>query len=348
LQVGEQYLMYTADNGTGYLPWRGCTRSRSAKEADEDLKFLNGLDKAPPTGTVFGQVVVSRGRIYDRGEPASGATVEIQGEGERLSSKTDSTGHYSFSGLKPGSYVVSASQRGFHESATESDDGAEVEARACAVADLVLREDSNGTIGGRVIRSDGTPAPAGITLDLIRTKSKEQHQNGDLLIGFSVQTDDHGEYSFHGVAPGQFKIVLNIYKVPTPRNPFPTMYWPAASTEGAASAVEISKAITSQRCDFHLPAALNSTPVKVIVLLPDGTPARGVRTNIGTRRDGVFAWAGEAITDASGQFSFGAMEGFEYTVQDIMTGEAKMAFPVHFSASDGSQPVIVKLVPRDR
>lgn len=242
VEVGAQYLMYTVGAGTD-----GCTRSVNAKDADEDLKFLNGLAQAPPTGTVFGQVTVNTGSITSQGEPASGVTVEIQGEGEQRSGKTDSEGGYSFSGLNPGSYFVRATQPGFHESEKESDDNPDVRARACSMANLVLRQNTSGVIGGRVISSDGTPAPEGIRLDLIRMTSEEP--GFELMIGFSVETDADGEYAFHEVAPGKYKVVLN-------RSP--TIYWPGGKTERDGEEIEISEAIRSQECNFLLPS-----PVKL-------------------------------------------------------------------------------------
>src|SRR5271156_535233 len=109
LQVGEQYLMYTQDEGTGYLPARGCTRSRSVRDATEDLAFLNGLSKSPPTSTVFGEVSVATGSISRKGKPAPVVVVEIQGEGKRRKRTSDREGRYSFAGLAPGSYSVNAS-----------------------------------------------------------------------------------------------------------------------------------------------------------------------------------------------------------------------------------------------
>ena len=99
--------------------------------------------------------------------------------------------------------------------------------------------------------------------------------------------------------------------------------------------------------DYRLPPPLKSTLVKVVIVLPDGTPARDAHANIGTRLDGLFAWAGIAVTNSVGQFSFGAIEGFEYTVRDILTREARMASEVHFSAADGGQPVTIHLVKRE-
>lgn len=346
LHLGEQYLMYTRDNGTGYLPSRGCTRSRSVKFADEDLAFLNSLPDAAPTGTISGQVTVSTGNIAREGKPASGVLVEILGEGERLTGTTDSEGRYSVSGLKPGAYLARATKLGFSSADSESEATAEIEARGCAVVDLVLRKNWLGAIGGHIIRSDGAAAPAGISLDLIRVEGHGPNQKSELLIGATVKTDDRSEYLFRGVAPGFYKIALNLYNVPTAKVPYRTVYWPAASTEGTASAIELGQSTSSRKCDFRLPVALESTPVDFVVLLPDGTPARELRANIGTQMDGMFQWAGEAITDASGRFSFGAIEGFEYTVMDIITDQATMASKVQFSASDGTQPITIRLVPK--
>jgi len=347
LKVGEQYPMYTYDDGSGYIPSRGCIRSRNVKDAEEDIKFLNGLEKTPPTGTVFGEVTMRTGGIASQGEPAPAVAVAIIGDGEKSASATDSTGHYSFSGLKPGSYSLKVTRAGFHQSDSESDATAEVEARTCTVADLVLRRNSQANIHGRLMRLDGTPAPAGVPVDLVRVSGAEQERTGGLLIGFTAHTNDRGEYTFPGIAPGLYKVVLNIYKVPTAEDPYPTIYWPDVRTEEAASAVEIPDMESSAQCDFRLPAELRSTPVSFIVLLPDGTPAKGVKVNIASL-NGVAAWAGHAITDAWGRFSFGAIEGFEYTARDIFTNEGLLATPVGFSAADGSQPVTLHLVPRER
>jgi hypothetical protein len=111
--------------------------------------------------------------------------------------------------------------------------------------------------------------------------------------------------------------------------------------------VEISEKTMSQQIDFRLPHPLRVTPVHIIVLLPDGSPVNGVHTNIATQMDGMSQWAGEATADARGQISFGAVEGFEYTVRDIFTVDARMTSEVHFSAADGRQPIKIKLVPKE-
>jgi len=347
LRMGEQYLIYTHDSGTSYLPSRGCTRSRRARDANEDLAFLDSLSGAAPTGTISGKVTITADTIAGNENPASGVMIELHGEGEKLATTTDSEGRYSFLGLKPGSYVARAIKPGFSEAQSQSEDTAEVEARGCAVRDFVLHKIWPGTIGGRVVRSDGSAAPAGLSVDLIRTEGRGRDQKSKPLIGATVETDENGEYSFNGVAPGSYKIALNLGKVPTAQDPYLTTYWPGTSAEATASTVEVGENASSLRCDFRLPLALQSTPVRFVVLLPDGAPAKEVRANIGTQMNGMFGWADSVMTDASGEFSFWAIQGLEYTVMDIMADEAVMSSQVHFSASDRTQPITIRLAPKD-
>lgn len=347
LQVGEQYLMYTQDIGADALPSRGCTRSRSVKYAAEDLAFLNGIAGSAPTGTLSGQVTMSTGNMAEVGEPLGGATVELFGQNSKATVTTDKEGRYSFFGLEPGSYSVKAIKDGFSSTESEEEDSGEIEAHGCALVDMVLRKNWPGRIDGRVIRSDGSPAQAGLKLDLIRVGGKAGDQKSDLLIGEAVETDEDGGYSFVGVAPGAYKIVLNIYKVPTAENPYLTQYWPHATAETGANTVEINENQNSARCDFHLPRALESKPVQFLVLFPDGTSAPGLGANIIAHTNWGAEGAGSVKTDESGRFSFAAVKGFKYTAEGIMTDQAVM-HPVHFSITDADKPITIRLVTRDQ
>jgi hypothetical protein len=141
------------------------------KYAEEDLAFLNSLPGAAPTGTISGHVTMRTGGVTKTGNPLSGASVEISNNETKATTTTDSSGRYSFAGLQPGSYGVTASKPGFTSNDFEEDD-ATVEARGCAVVNLLLNKNWPGTIRGRVIRSDGTPVQPGLSLDLIRVEGK--------------------------------------------------------------------------------------------------------------------------------------------------------------------------------
>ena len=97
---------------------------------------------------------------------------------------------------------------GFTQREDENDDSVDVIARGCEVLDVVLHKNWNGSLSGHVARADGKPAPGGIHVDLIRADTDVPEGDSGLLFGSTVQTDDQGNYSFEGVAPGRYKVVL--------------------------------------------------------------------------------------------------------------------------------------------
>lgn len=352
LKVGEQYVMYTHRIGDGPVPSRGCTRSANVKDAAEDLKYLNGLATAAPLGTVFGQVSIHADGVGDRDRPAAGAVVRIQGAGSVLTAAADSQGHYSFEGLKPARYSVTASQPGFSvlEFLSNEDDGPMVtlRARACVGMDMTLRRDWPGTIQGRLTRSDGARAPAGIFLTLIRVEGTGSNEKSQVVLNERARTDDQGEYSFRQAAPGRYKVAINWLSAPTPDVPYPTTYWPAASTEKAASEVEIGDGAVSQRCDFRLPPELKSTLVTGTVLLPDGKPAKGARVDVTVLPDPSGSHFAQGVSsnlvDAAGHFSFTAMERVDYSVTAAKTGVGwANSQPLRFPPGSGPKSIALTL-----
>lgn len=335
LKLGEQYLMYTRRLNNGEVPSRGCTRSRHVKFADEDLKYLNGLADAVPTATLFGKVVARTDDYYGNNQPVSGALVEVNGAAGKYSAITDAEGKYSLSGLEPAQYVVTATQPEYRMLSFTHDGKpptTTVQARGCAVVNMILRRNWRATVAGRVVRSTGEPAPADMDLMLIRLENRDGKERGNTLINRSVSTNENGEYSFGEVAPGRYKIVLNLYRFPTVRAPYPTIYWPAARAESSAMIIEVADAVAQQRYDFRLPPEPKSAVVKGIVLSADGTPAAGARVHIEALPDNGITGDDEDTpeTDAQGNFVFTALEGFEYrlsaTGNDIWTHSPDVSF----------------------
>jgi len=342
LQVGEQYLMYTHRIGEGDVPSRGCTRSRNVKFAEEDLKYLESLNEAAPTARVFGQVT-SWPEVPGGELPLPGADVKLQGPEETLKATADDKGFYSFDGLKAGEYSVSAGQSGFRMPSLESRIFSDsVVAGGCAVIDVTLRKDWPGTIAGSLLRPDNTPAAAGIDLMLTRIDGDGESALSTRLFGDEVRTDDRGEYSFRGVAPGRYRVVLHWCCFPTPEAPYPAIYWPAATTDADASEIVIGNAMVPRRYDFRLPPEVKSMVVSGLVLLPDGKPAEGARVQIWLLPDNAIT-GNDATTDAAGYFSFTPMEGLEYRLTAISGGEHPLTSEaLHFSLNKG--PRFITLV----
>jgi hypothetical protein len=343
LQVGEQYLMYTRRLGDGDVPSRGCTRSRHIKYADEDLEYLNGLSEARPTGTVLGRVVVRTDDYHGNDKPVAGALVELSGIAGTHATTTDGEGRYSFENLEPSKYAVAADLAGLRMLSFEGDGkppSTVVHARGCAVVNMIMRRTWRGAIEGRIIRSNGEPAPAGIDLTLIQLENREGKERSNFLFGSGAITNEQGEYSFREVAPGRYKIVMNRYRFPDEKVPYPTIYWPGSRTEADALVIVVTDATVRQRYEFRLPPEPKSTRVVGIVLSLNGEPAQGAQVYITALPDNDIADDNEnrPQTEPDGRFSFTALEGFEYRLHAIQNG----ARPLHsadlpFSLGKGSQ-----------
>ena len=139
---------------------------------------------------------------------------------------------------------------------------------------MVLRKNWPGVIEGRLIRSNGMPGPAGIHLTLIRVENPDGKEVSSASFDQSTSIEQ-GEYSFRNVAPGRYRIVMNLYRFPTARVPYPKIYWPAARAESEALIAEITDGVAQQKYDFRLPPEPKSTVVNGIVLSSGGTPAPG-------------------------------------------------------------------------
>lgn len=322
LQVGQQYIWYTHRLPSGEIPSRGCSRSRRVKYADEDLKFLKGLEKSAPTATVFGKVLIRPDDFYGGDRGVGGARVTLQGAGRSLEATTDSEGNYSFENLAPYDYTVTAELNGHRMLPAYRDQkvDAKVQARGCAVANVILRPRWKGTIRGRLIRSDGTPAPSGIHLSLKRMYYTRQGKEVWNWIGAFATSGENGEYSFDEVAPGHYKVVLNALLLPSAKSPYPTMYWPSARVEDEAGVVAISENIERQ-CDFLLPPEPKTAVVNGVAVFADGKPAENARILIrpltGFQRSPD---DDSKRADAQGRFSFAVYEGLDYRVSALVEG----------------------------
>ncbi len=304
-RVGERYLMYTSGGPGMPLPARGCTRSRHVSEAEEDLHFLNNLDKAQPVGSIFGKVAFNDGS--DDGAPIPGAMVTAKGHGRELRTKADDRGRYRFDGLKPGAYSTQAEHPAYYQK-WESDD-IELHARGCAQEDFLLEKRWPGVVSGRVIAVDGSISDD-VRVTLLRVASDGARATREFVVG-TERTRDGGGYRFENIPPGRYKLALNELFLPTKARPFATTYYPNSPTSAAAAVINIPAAPGTE-FDIHLPPALRSRTLRGQVLLEGGKPAGWmqilVRADPGRRME----TAPKVGTD--GTFTLDIFEGIDYII----------------------------------
>jgi Carboxypeptidase regulatory-like domain len=339
LKVGEQYLIYTRRFEDQDLPSSSCMGSRNVKNAAEDLQFLDGLAKAEPTATVFG-VVSSYPEDNSGDVPVSGALVKIRNEEKTFTTTSNENGRYTLSGLAPAKYTVSVSRPGLR---TAESDTQPLEARGCAVVDLLLGRDWPGAIEGRVLRPDGTGA-AGVDVALFHA----EESTGEYQFSGELKTNAQGEYSIPGLAPGPYKVAVHSCCFPTPAIPYPAIYWPASETEEDATEIRITDTPVQRRFDFWLPPEVKSKVVTGVVVLPDGKPVEGARIWILHLPDHGVTDA-DAITDAAGHFSFRAMDGIEYCLTALGSGEQPLrSRELHTALGEQPGPITLVLERPDR
>ena len=350
LLVGEQYLMYTGRFGEGDVPARGCTRSRHVKFAGEDLAYLEGLGGAQPVARVFGQVQLSPDGPGSAG-PLPGATVNLQNENKETATVTaDGQGKYWFDGLNGGKYTVSVETVGFHM--PEHDYGmfsATVEPRGCAQIDVTLKRNRPGRISGRLVRSDGTPAGAGIDLRLVQLPDSED--GSENWLAGEVNTDEHGEYAFQNLLPGKYKLVVHWCCFPVPEAPYPAIYWPVGKSEEEGWLIVVGESASARRYDFSLQPEVKSRTVSGQVLNPKGKPASGTRVWLGKLPDSknsdedntccALVHSMEVGTD--GRFSFTIFEGIKYILQASADGGPFEGDQSTISFENSDAPIILKV-----
>ena len=294
----------------------------------------------------FGTVVVRTDDYYGKEQPLGGAQVEIKGRTGTHTTTTDGLGRYWFENLEPTTYTLAAKSNGFRMMSFPGDNpSARVEPRGCAAVNMIMRRAWLGNIEGRIVRSNGESAPAGIDLTLIQLENREGKERPNFLFNSSVSTNERGEYSFREVAPGRYKVVMNMYHFPTADAPYPTIYWPGSRTEAGALVIEVPDAAVIGRYDFRLPPEPKSVRVTGLVIGPDGQPAKGVQVYITALPDNNIATNDEnrPQTDAEGGFSFTASDGYDYKLRAIETGSRSFhSAELHFNLKEGRS--IVTLV----
>jgi hypothetical protein len=348
MKVGEQYLMYTRRFGEGDVPSRGCTRSRHVKHADEDLEYLRALGSAIPTGMVFGKVVERTDDYYGNDKPAPGAKVEVSGLDRTFSTVADAEGRYSFANLEPAKYTIRADYPGSRMLSFTGDGtplSTSVEAKGCAVVNLVMRREWRGAIRGQLFRASGLSAPSGLQVSLLRMDDRGGIRPLRALFYGSVWTDDQGQYLFGGLAPGRYKVAVQLYQFPTSLTPYPTIYWPTARSESDGFAIDITDTSVLQHIDFKLPPEPKGALVRGIVLSSDGPPAAGAQVQIVALPDNwIIDDRNRPQSDESGRFSFTAFEGFEYRLSArTETPPWRHSADLSFSLARGQRSVTLVL-----
>jgi protocatechuate 3,4-dioxygenase beta subunit len=298
------------------------------------MAFLQTSQVSPPSTT---QLVA--GRIVEDGSraPLSGARVMLingtnggpvspipRGPHEAL---TDQDGRYTFTGLDPGRYVVSAQKAGYATPVGAAMPRFDLAAgEQHVVADIALAR--GGVIAGRVIDPSGEPLADArvVALRPAPTRPNNAARVSALVpSGPSAQTNDLGEFRLFSLAPGTY------YVQAAPQRSFGGSVESSAGTMLAATfygdtddpagaqAVPVAAGQTFGEVVIRL-LRVPAFTVSGVVIDESGQPVAGAEVQLRPDREG-----GRSVTvaigppnrtrsDVNGHFSVGSIASGVYTL----------------------------------
>jgi hypothetical protein len=191
--------------------------------------------------------------------------VILEGDGNRLTTLSDSRGGFRFEGMNPGNYVISANRDPFNPE--HSSWKIAVPAEGCATVFPVLQ--SQAAMSGTVKKFSGTPA-VNTSIELVRKaepKTTPEH-------AFRTLTNRLGQFEFHDLPTGDYLLGNEIFAdQPSNSNAFPTYYYPNSRDRQHAANIHLDPLQTTN-VDFTLPKPDIRRRIRIEVIWPDGTSPR--------------------------------------------------------------------------
>jgi hypothetical protein len=272
------------------------------------------------SGTISGRITVSG---VQPEAPVRRARVSLTGERLRTPEVTDAdvNGRYTFTGLPPGSYRVTASKPGFvtTEAGAQKagDRPAAVELAAGASLTLNVALPRGAAIEGTLARADGEPLQnvivSAVRFDPANTAARP-------LVASETRTDDLGRYRLHSLPEGEYYVEASPDSrelagafVPDGDRPpgIARTYFPGTVRAHEARAVKLARGEQVGGLDF---AALTVPLVRVSgrVTTSSGQPAKDYAIRLLPIDAPIASVSG--FREPDGRFNFSAVPAGEYWV----------------------------------
>lgn len=156
----------------------------------------------PPPATIEGSVInIQNSRTVPR---ASVTLMRVKGVGSK-SQRCDSSGHFIFQNVEPGSYRLSAQRQGFFSDASKREYQPIIEVAAGEhVKNMPVRLMPAAVVSGEALDEYNDPVPdVGIRLLVVQMKLGQMY----LRVAGKAITDDRGQYRVAGLHPGKYYVV---------------------------------------------------------------------------------------------------------------------------------------------
>lgn len=329
--IGEKFLFYVDKPSKGHPIFDEedkdakpmyyavtCGRSNALEAANDDLLYLDNLDKLRGKTRISGKL----DSWYRNSPNFAGRKVKIIGKDKTYETKTDKYGVYEIYGLPPGEYLIEPEiPKGwkvdvgmldymnrydlfYSEKTNKSNNQFPVvlEKEGHAALDLLFVIDS--TIRGKVISPVGKPI-SGVCIRAVSTELAE----GDYRGRFEC-TDENGVYKIEELSPGNYFLVVNDDGKASSKEPFGTLFYPGVSERKKAGVVAIEAGKFLNDIDIQIPKVDELIEVSGRFLYSDGTPVASdwvdfTPSETNEKTDGK----SRAETDAQGRFTIKILKG---------------------------------------
>jgi hypothetical protein len=340
-EAGKKYVVYASQNGKGGLGAFSCSRTQQLSDhAKPDLSYLRRAARGERPTMLYGFVFRRTGESkLGESEPIGELAVTIEGGEKPLNLKTDASGYFETFGLPPGNYRARTGVTGKLRGAEEQT----VELAGGAVASVIFRTTTMGSLSGRIVDQEGRPVKE-LRVEILPAKRVP----GARPVVASDQTEEDGKFFFAEVAAGRYVLAVNFAGRRSLNGAaFLPSYFPNAASSTDAEVITITDDTPVELSDFILQKRYPTVEISGVVVTPDNKPVYGAKVYLeqsGGERDA--AWP--VWTDADGRFVHQAFESVTYTLSASLrdpTGIAMDSDRVEVSAVKDAPPVrlIVKL-----
>lgn len=332
---GASYLVYAyRDEKDGRLYTSACTRTKRVAGASEDLQYLRSLASTPRTVTISGKVQrhLSHAVNHAQGYVAmEGVVLTIEGADQPKEVRTDASGNFKLTGLKPGTLKLKLH---LSDELTVYRPERVLKFESAGCASEVFYVGDNGRLSGRVLDAEGNPV-SGLGVVILPPTGWN--------INWYAKTDQEGRYKASAIPAGEYMVGINVRGLPRSIEPaelprdflcpncsvfvedlfadeqarvYPRVFYPGVLQTAKAARLLISPGQEIRDIDFRLPPPPAESIVKGRVLSADGTPAAGALVGYRdvTHEDLITLKYGMR-TNAQGEFSFKAYRGGRYIVE---------------------------------
>lgn len=307
-QLAGQYIVYAYRSKDSDRLFTGiCSRTRRVAEATDDLAYVQGLSKAEPGATIFGEVQrLDRNAPWEeRLKPVANARVVLEGPSKRVEAVTDKDGKYRVSKLPVGKYKATVKlPQGLSIHNPERE--AEVFDRGCANIGFWAEADTK--IFGKVLDAQGQPA-VDVLMELVpQGESNDRYPS-------SVRTDSAGRYEMKLLQPGRYLLGVRIFGLAgATYAPFPRTYYPGVGDEAGATVITVAEGQQIELSEMVLPARFVEHTLKGIVVDESGRPVNGATVWLKEREYSDNDMPYRKETDSDGRFEFKTYLGINYHI----------------------------------